>query len=232
MNNYYEILEVSPNASKEIIEKAYRVLAKKYHPDLQEEHNKESAEQKMKLINEAYDVLSDDIKRKEYDEKLQQYELQNQQEVNESRQYNQQNTNQNYYSDTSQNYSANNSQNYNSDTHNLTKEEIKQQKREEKQRQRAYQEEEERAYRNYLRSLGYKVKERWTWKRFVRLLKVLGVILIIILLVWLFPPTRKLIKEIYRDNPIIQVFVDIIGKIIIGIGKGIGAFFSSIFGKK
>lgn len=37
MKNYYEILEVNENASKEVIDKAYKVLAKKYHPDLQEE---------------------------------------------------------------------------------------------------------------------------------------------------------------------------------------------------
>ena len=40
MKNYYEILEVNENASKEVIDKAYKVLAKKYHPDLQEEKNK------------------------------------------------------------------------------------------------------------------------------------------------------------------------------------------------
>lgn len=40
MKNYYEILEVDRNASKEIIEKAYKTLAKKYHPDVQEQNQK------------------------------------------------------------------------------------------------------------------------------------------------------------------------------------------------
>ena len=70
MSNLYEILEVSEKASKEVIEKAYRVLAKKYHPDLQEEKEKKNAENKMKQINEAYEVLSNDEKRKQYDLEL------------------------------------------------------------------------------------------------------------------------------------------------------------------
>ena len=41
MKNYYEILEVDKNASSEIIEKAYRILAKRYHPDLQDSRKKE-----------------------------------------------------------------------------------------------------------------------------------------------------------------------------------------------
>ena len=52
MKTLYEILEVSETASKEIIEKAYKTLAKKYHPDLQETADKEKAEEMMKKINE------------------------------------------------------------------------------------------------------------------------------------------------------------------------------------
>ena len=68
--NYYDILEISRVASQEIVEKAYKTLAKKYHPDLQEESNKKNAEEKMKESNEAYDVISNPEKRKEYDIKL------------------------------------------------------------------------------------------------------------------------------------------------------------------
>ena len=68
MKNYYEILQVSHNASKEVIEKAYKVLAKKYHPDLQTTYSaKAYAEQKLKEINEAYNILSDDFLREQYD---------------------------------------------------------------------------------------------------------------------------------------------------------------------
>jgi len=63
--DYYEILEISKNASVEEIKKAYRKLAMKYHPD-RNKWNKE-AEQKFKQINEAYSCLVDENKRKQYD---------------------------------------------------------------------------------------------------------------------------------------------------------------------
>ena len=70
METLYDILEVSRKASKEVIEKAYKTLAKKYHPDLQTAENKEIAEKRMKEINEAYNVLSDEQKRKELKQKM------------------------------------------------------------------------------------------------------------------------------------------------------------------
>ena len=68
MKNYYEILEVDKNASPEIIEKAYKILVKKYHPDLQQSQtDKKFAEEQIKLINDAYDTLSDKDKKENYD---------------------------------------------------------------------------------------------------------------------------------------------------------------------
>lgn len=63
--DYYEILGVGKTSSEEEIKKAYRKLALKYHPD-RNPGNKE-AEEQFKLINEAYAVLSDKEKRKQYD---------------------------------------------------------------------------------------------------------------------------------------------------------------------
>ena len=63
MKNYYQILEVDQRASKEVIEKAYRTLVKKYHPDLYSTVQKGQAESKLKDLNEAYDILSDDFLR-------------------------------------------------------------------------------------------------------------------------------------------------------------------------
>lgn len=63
--DYYEVLEISKNATDEEIKKSYKKLAKKYHPDLNP--NNAEAEAKFKELNEAYSVLSDKEKRQKYD---------------------------------------------------------------------------------------------------------------------------------------------------------------------
>ena len=63
--DYYKVLGVSKDASKEEIKKAYKRLAKKFHPDINKE---EGAEAKFKEINEAVSVLADDQKRQQYDQ--------------------------------------------------------------------------------------------------------------------------------------------------------------------
>ncbi len=64
--DYYAILGVGKKADSKEIKAAYRKLARKYHPDLNP--NNPEAEQKFKEVSEAYDVLSDDEKRKKYDQ--------------------------------------------------------------------------------------------------------------------------------------------------------------------
>ena len=70
MKNYYKILQVDKDASPEIIKVAYKLLVKKNHPDLREGEDKKNAEEKIKEINEAYDILSNPIKKAEYDQTL------------------------------------------------------------------------------------------------------------------------------------------------------------------
>lgn len=67
MENYYKILGVSEDADAKEIKTKYRKLAMKYHPD--RNPNDKKAEEMFKTISEAYEILGDENKRKEYDEK-------------------------------------------------------------------------------------------------------------------------------------------------------------------
>ena len=67
MKVYYKILGVSETSSKDEIKKAFRSLAKKYHPD--RNGNDENAIKKFQEVNEAYEVLSNEDSKKSYDEK-------------------------------------------------------------------------------------------------------------------------------------------------------------------
>ncbi|HEO1803640.1 TPA: J domain-containing protein [Acinetobacter baumannii] len=75
--NYYEILHVSQDAPVEIIRLAYKGLAQKYHPD---RYQGNDANEKMQLINEALEVLTNENKRKDFDLKLNSFNQQKQKE--------------------------------------------------------------------------------------------------------------------------------------------------------
>ena len=213
METLYDILEVSRKASKEVIEKAYKTLAKKYHPDLQTAENKEIAEKRMKEINEAYDVLSDEQKRKEYDEKL---------EAEDERKKQEEYIN---YQNNSGNYSnPNNYSNQDFDWRkayaNLSK---KEQRKIMKEVQKEANAEYRKQYEDYFRSLGYKIKHKWTFKDFLTVILVIGVLVIIVGVLWLIPPTHEYMINLYNTNLIVKIITDI----IIGIFQGIIKFFKN-----
>ena len=65
--DHYRLLEVHPEASPEVIERAYKVLARRYHPDVVSEGRRVWAHQRMAELNQAYSVLSDPQRRAAYD---------------------------------------------------------------------------------------------------------------------------------------------------------------------
>lgn len=65
--DHYSILQVSRSAEPEVIDRAYRALSLKYHPDVMSSSEHDEATRKMQRINEAYRVLSDSGERRRYD---------------------------------------------------------------------------------------------------------------------------------------------------------------------
>lgn len=199
MENLYELLEVSEKASQEIIEKAYKTLAKKWHPDLQGGSNKALAEEKMKKINNAYSILSDENKRKEYDAKLEE-ERERLSEPQEEIQYQEDEPNQEYGFE------------------NLSR---KEQARLKRKIEKNANEEYRKLYEDYFRSLGYKVPHRITWKEVKVTITVILIFCAILGLLWLMPFSRNWMISLYNENIVIKLIVDIIRGIFVGIGKTI-----------
>lgn len=177
MITLYEILEVSEKASDEVIEKAYKVLAKKYHPDLQTPENKKSAEEKMKQLNDAYSTLADKSKRAEYDAGLarlrQREEIQRQNAVASNNiQTRIVYTNNPNVQNQTNNVRYTNQYNY-SDI------------------RRQYEKENLRAKLINLRDICISV---------LIILAIIGVL-------WLIPPTRQMMINFYEDNILLQSIV-------------------------
>lgn len=68
--DYYKTLQVARHAEPEVIERAYKALSMKYHPDKAAPHERERATTRMQAINEAYQTLKDPLKRRQYDRTL------------------------------------------------------------------------------------------------------------------------------------------------------------------
>lgn len=181
MKNYYEILEVDPKASKEVIEKAYKVLAKKYHPDLQEEKNKKRAEEKIKNLNEAYEILSDTNKKAKYDEQLKQ--IKEEEERKRAVQHNDYINNiKGVYSNQYNNYKK--EQELSKEANNILKKE----------------------YKKELRRL----KMNAFFRKLKAIVIVLGIVFIICFIIYKIPATNKLIKDIIENNIILKSIIDAI----------------------
>ena len=223
--NYYEILEVDRNASPEIIEKAYKTLAKKYHPDLQDDLHKKEAEETLKMINEAYETLSNPEQRSLYDQKLENTFIsqdkydemyqQNQVLKNKLNDLQQHMHKENMSYQNSKHFDKSSDTPYNSVQNNLQNSQNGQYKRDleyEKQINQARQQAYHDAYIQDLKNRGYKIKYKKTFsehlKDFIALLILIG----ILILLWQLPFIRNFFIDIYNNNPLIQLFVNIFKK--------------------
>lgn len=207
--NYYDILEVSQKASPEVIKKAYVTLVKKYHPDLQDDSKKEEYENKLKKINEAYEVLSDETKKREYD-----LELENLSHI-QSEQFNPYNVN-NYSPNTkkSNNFDSNaNKQDTNyKDAYNeellrkqrQLQEELEYQKQVEYAKEKAYHD----AYIQDLKNRGYKIRYKKSFSDYVRSGISIMITVFVLFLIWQIPFVQNFFFKLYLDNPFLKLIID------------------------
>ena len=200
MKNYYEILEVDKNASSEVIEKAYRALAKKYHPDLQQGAKQQEYAEKMKLINQAYDVLSNNVKRQEYNQKLESETISREQherimqENYELRQQINQMGNQQRYQQTQQMDEGT--------IFNMSRVLSEQMKAARKQ---AYYD----AYIQDMKNRGYKIRYKHDLKYYLKLIKVLAITILVSFLIYQIPFVKHFFTNLYNENAVFQAIIDI-----------------------
>lgn len=202
--NYYDILQVNKNASPEIIEKAYKVLAKKYHPDLQTEENKKQAEEILKEINEAYEVLSDPQKKKEYDL----FFAEQKQTVLENKGTNSSDKN-SFYSQTDDFSETDLAFRQQQDLlyhQRLQQEKIKQEQLQHEQelhyqqqlqqaRQKAYYD----AYIQDLKNRGYKIRYQKSFKDYVRIFVTIIVVFLVLFLLWKLPFVKNYLITYFKN---------------------------------
>ena len=79
------------------------------------------------------------------------------------------------------------------------------------------QEQYQNAYYNYLRSLGYRIKEKWTWKKTKKLFFIILVLIAIIAVLWFIPPTHDMMVNFYKENKLFQILVDIVAGLVTSI---------------
>lgn len=217
--NYYDILQVNQNSSPEIIEKAYKTLAKKYHPDLQPEENKKQAEEILKDINEAYEILSNPISKANYDNSLKEnyiseedYEnLYNQNEVLKNKLNNiyQKEKNINNINSESINYPKNNSNdNLKKQEEFFTKqqaENLKYQEELQRAKEKAYHD----AYIQDLKNRGYKIKYKKTFKDYLKGFITIFIVIIVLIALWHIPFIHNFFMNLYNENELLHYIVDL-----------------------
>lgn len=230
MITLYDLLEVKNDSSKDEIEESYKNLIVEYatNPNLSDKENKEN-ELILSKLKMAYEILVDDEKRKKYDatiaKKKAEALLQN---VSVKKEVPEEIQEEKYVEDDEVAEISQSTQSAEEDLDEeveLTKEEqkklrqaaqkefktnLKKAQKAEEEYQQAYNE----AYNSYLRKMGYQVKEPWTLKRVKNIVIFIIAIIITCALIWIIPPTRRILINIYEENFIVKALVDVIGMLI------------------
>ena len=195
MITYYEILEVSRTASKEVITKAYKVLVRKYHPDLeQDEKKKDEAKEKMVRINEAYETLSDEIKRNKYDETIAMLEEKEKREEEKKKNYSQNINNKNFnMNNVDINRRTSNINNIKQENNEILQEEMLRAEEEIQLHKQNIVNQMYEDYYNALRRMGYKVVTRRPLKERIKTYLITGFVILILVLIYNIPAVRGLI---------------------------------------
>lgn len=215
--DYYSILQINRNASPEIIEKAYKTLVKKYHPDLQQsEESKKEAEEVLKNINEAYEVLSDKDKKQKYDSTLYDNTI-SKEDFNKL--YEQNQILKNKINNLQNNYNINHLSNSNIDKQNISYEkkskkdyELKEKQQDlefKKQIEQAKRQAYYDAYIQDLKNRGYTIKYKKTFKDYIRYFITIIVIILILFIMWKIPFIHDYFTNLFESNELLKSIKEI-----------------------
>ena len=242
MITIYDLLEVKENASKQDIENSYLKLIEEYKissiNSIEKNNDNEIILRKLKL---AYDILMNDEKRKRYDNDLSKMRTEeliaNVAVETPSNENNENNNTNNKNEKKSENNTKNDiniekkeekvikyeekdvaeieltkaeKDNIKKAAEKEFKQNLKRAQKAEEEYNKAYNE----AYNDYLRKMGFTVKEPWTFSRIKNLIVGLFIIAFICIIIWKLPLTRELLIQLYEENFIIHSLVNIAIKLI------------------
>ena len=199
--DYYELLGVEKNATKAEIQKAFNKLSLKYHPDDNKDNPKKDKEMFIQIAK-AYEILSNQEKRAEYDDTIAKQEALKQERIlQEQLKHEIQNQ---QYTQTKYNENATNVNQTNKIQNSNNSHQQQFQQDYEDAINKAYHD----AYIQDMKNRGYKIKYKKTWNERLRSLIALLITIGIILLILQIPFVKEYFNSLYRDNEIIRNIVD------------------------
>lgn len=227
MKTYYDILEVSRYASDEVINRAHKILVKRYHPDLQT--TKEAlleAEEQIKKINEAYEILSDKEKKLKYDQKLEILLGNEKNSSNASNYTNSVNNNSTNFNNVNKYKTQKDYINTDvSDAEIEYFKKIKQQEIEQEiikakqdiiNKQIEIENKIQEAYYDRLRKMGYKIVRPFSFREFMTKVLIILVFILIGFIMFKVPLFSNRLYELQKSNKGLDILISILRKIFGG----------------